>query len=260
MTSKSINKTISYITAGLVFLVALGAFALSYNALRQMAAANGITGWQSHIWPLLIDFSLVVFSLAVVRASLHGERTIWPWSLVGLYTVATVIFNILHAPNDTIAQIMAAVAPVSLFLSFETLMSHLKIEVSRHGVTTSLDQMNQVVSDRQNELVKLDAAIAQRMSRIETLQAQISQMNRSISANDTASDEPTSQTDEQRAAHLNQANDTRQAQVEARREQVLDMLGQGMSQADMVKATGKSLSTIRRDVAALNGRAEAVTK
>ncbi len=91
---QNLTWVISTITAVLVALVALSALALSYNALQAVAVANGVTGWQSYIWPLLIDASLVVFSLAVVRNSLWSERIVWPWLLVGVYTVATVVFKV----------------------------------------------------------------------------------------------------------------------------------------------------------------------
>jgi len=120
-------RFISAATAFLVAMLALGALALSYDALRAVAGANGIEGWKSLVWPLLIDASLVVFSLAVVRNSLRGESTRWPWFLVGLYTLATVVFNLLHSPGNLTAYAAAIVAPVSLFLSFETLMGSIKI-------------------------------------------------------------------------------------------------------------------------------------
>jgi hypothetical protein len=135
---RNLDTLISIITALLVGLLALGALLLSYNALRGVAAAYGLTGWQSYIRPLLLDFALLVFSLAVVRNALLHEKTLWPWSLVGLYTAATVAFNILHAPHNPVTRVAAVVAPLSLFLSFETLMSQLKSEVRRRAALHSL--------------------------------------------------------------------------------------------------------------------------
>ena len=74
---RNLYTLISTITALLVALLALGALVLSYNALRGVAVAYGLAGWQSYIWPLLLDFALVVFSLAVVRNALLRERTLW---------------------------------------------------------------------------------------------------------------------------------------------------------------------------------------
>jgi hypothetical protein len=83
---------------------------------------------------LLIDASLIVFSLAVVNAHLHTESTARQWALVALYTVATIAFNILHAPPTPLARVVAVIAPLSLFFSFETLMRMLKNSVTRATV------------------------------------------------------------------------------------------------------------------------------
>jgi hypothetical protein len=135
------TKNISRFTSFLVGLLALGALSLSYNALQSVAASNGLDGWQSYIWPLLLDFALIVFSIAVVRNSLHGERVRWPWFLVGVYTVATISFNLIHAPDNLTARVVAVVAPISLFLSFETLMAMLKSDVQRGVAAATLAQL-----------------------------------------------------------------------------------------------------------------------
>ncbi len=134
-------RIISALTAALVASVAIAALALSYNALQAVAIDNGIDGWQSYVWPLLVDASLVVFSLAVVRNSLRQESTVWPWALVGLYTAATVGFNLVHSPQNITAWLVAIVAPVSLFLAFETLMGQLKSETKRLAAVVSLEQL-----------------------------------------------------------------------------------------------------------------------
>jgi hypothetical protein len=141
ITSKP-TKTINHLTAGLVFLLAAGSFILSYSNLYETGLSLGLSPKLAWIWPLLVDFALIVFSLAVVRAGLHNERTWWPWLLVGVYTVATVAFNIYHAPANLAAQIVAIVAPVSLFLSFETLMGMLKSGVRRSGLSLSIGELS----------------------------------------------------------------------------------------------------------------------
>jgi hypothetical protein len=135
------NKFISYATAFLVLLLGIGSFILSYNALQGVALENGLSQNLSYVWPLLVDFALIVFSLAVVQSNLNNEPAGWRWAMVGLYTVATVAFNVYHAPANLAAQIVAVVAPVSLFLSFETLMSMLKKSVSKKALVLSLAQI-----------------------------------------------------------------------------------------------------------------------
>jgi len=136
------TKFIAWLTSSLVLLVALMAFTLSYHALQSIASANGIPVMLSYVWPLLIDFSLVVFSLCVVTAHLHSESTWRQWSLVGLATILTCTYNYLHAPANLIAQSIAIVPPVMLFFSFELLAMQLKNSIQRiHKVESLMQQV-----------------------------------------------------------------------------------------------------------------------
>jgi Trp operon repressor len=154
------TQTINYSTAFLVFLLAAGSFILSYSNLYETGLSLGLSPKLAWIWPLLVDFALIVFSLAVVRASLHNEQTWWPWLLVGVYTAGTVGFNVYHAPANLAAQIVAIVAPVSLFLSFETLMGMLKSGVRRSGLVQSIAQITA-------ELAKLEGLYRERQDNLE---------------------------------------------------------------------------------------------
>lgn len=132
------TRFIAWLTSILFALVAIGSFALSYNALRAIAIANGIPdNWLGDIWPLLVDFSLIVFSLAVVTAHLYSESTRKQWVLVTIYTIATITFNMLHAPDTLLARVIASIPPISLFFSFELLMEQLKNSVMRKVLTTN---------------------------------------------------------------------------------------------------------------------------
>lgn len=158
------SKSIAYLTSILFALVAIGSFALSYNALRAIAIANGIPdNWLGDIWPLLVDFSLIVFSLAVVTAHLYSESTRKQWVLVTIYTIATITFNMLHAPDTLLARFIAAIPPVSLFFSFELLMEQLKGSVIRshkveqltQQVTTLQDAIDNPVTTRRQQVAQM---------------------------------------------------------------------------------------------------------
>lgn len=151
------NQTIPKWTGWLVATLAIIAFILSYNALRHVAADYGIPENLSFLWPLLVDFALIVFSMAVLSASLAGQRTVWPWLLVGLFTLATVGFNLIHAPDNATARIVAAVAPVALFLSFETLMGMIKNRVKSQTQTVD----NGELAELQIARADLEQALAE---------------------------------------------------------------------------------------------------
>ena len=255
---------ISAITALLVSLLAAGALLLSYNALRGVAATYGLSGWQSYLWPLLLDFALLVFSLAVVRNALLHEGTRWPWTLVGLYTAATIAFNILHAPHTPVARVVAVVAPLSLFLSFETLMSQLKSEVRRRAALRSLTDLSAQIDQKQQELGQLSrrqTALADNINRLtdtlKILKQDIKAANKKHRPDKTPAVSLFVPGDPE---NLSLARAVKQDKIQARRGKLLSLLRQGVADkkelADHLKV---SVKTINRDIRHLNGQAEQLT-
>lgn len=171
--NNKINSTINWLTAILVLLLAIGSFTLSFSALQDMASLHGIVGWKSYIWPLLIDLSLVVFSLSVVNAHLQQESTFKKWGLVGIYTIGTLVFNVLHAPQNYQSMVIAAIAPISLFFSFEVLMSQLKSNVVKYG-------LSQTIKDLQLNLSKIKDEIAEKTGFLSGIESQIETNNDEI--------------------------------------------------------------------------------
>lgn len=255
------NKTISFLTAILVGSLAIAAFVLSYSALRELAADHGISQTLSFVWPLLIDASLVIFSLSVLRNSLQGEKVFYGWALVILATGATVAFNVLHAPADTLSRVIASIAPIALFLSFELLMSQVKSEVKRHRITHTLTDLRQGVSElttKRDALVvdfdvlsdKISALGDKRMTLendIRTLQKErrMTKKAPSVTTNGVAS--PLS------GASLDIANSAKQERIEERRAQVLTLLDAGNDKSAIADQLGVSPRTVERDILLLNG-------
>ena len=117
------TATISKVTALLVVLLAAGAFLLSFEALRDLAVSSGALSPRfAWAFPLIVDGSVIVFSLSVLRASLVGEDRRWYLGLVGLITLASVGFNMAHASGGLLAKTMAAMPPLLLFAAFESLL------------------------------------------------------------------------------------------------------------------------------------------
>lgn len=199
MNTKNINTLLSWSAAGLVLIIAIIGFALSYNALFNVALDNGYTFWLAVLWPFLIDFAIVVFSLGVVRAYVWREHSRWPWFLVGLFTIATIVFNLVHAGGEVVsinvfgysvgmAYLVGVVPPVALFLSFETLMSMIKSVVARQGLIESIDslrttihelrqQHGQAISDA--ELIK--AELTESQAELDSVKRQIADKRKEFS-------------------------------------------------------------------------------
>jgi len=130
-------RRISFFTGLLVLGLAAGCFALSFDALRKLASENGVEPTLAWIWPLILDGSIVVFSMCALRATLYGES---PWRAMLLVvgaTVASVAFNVAHAPAHTLARLIASVPPVLLFFSFEIFVSQIRSEVRKFAQITA---------------------------------------------------------------------------------------------------------------------------
>lgn len=243
-------QLISRITAGLVALLALLAFVLSYSSLQHLAQQHGVGAWLSYAWPGLLDFAMIVFSLAILRANLRQERAVYPWALTIAFATLATIANILDVatlgiPPVVIGAGVKALAPVSLVLSFELLMGMIRAEVRRAAVVQSLadlrrqagalaGELEQARADAAAELDKIAGQIDARRGQLERLKADIAGAN-----------------SRKRAASTEEMNAARQAKIEERRQQAARLLADGLAKTEIADALGVSAKTIRRDLAAV---------
>ena len=104
------------VSAAGVLLLAAAAFTLSYDALHQLALDSRVRPALAWLWPVVIDGTIVVALLTVLAAKRAATRAGYPWALAGLFSLASVAFNIAHAPDRPVAQLVFAMAPVALVL------------------------------------------------------------------------------------------------------------------------------------------------
>jgi hypothetical protein len=71
--------------------------------------------------------------LTVLAAKRAAIRTAYPWVLAGLFSAASVAFNIAHAPDRPVAQLVFAMAPVALVLTTHLLMQQVGWRHRRTG-------------------------------------------------------------------------------------------------------------------------------
>lgn len=172
------NRVISILTAVIVVFLAASAFVLSYEALRDLALNNGIRPGLAFLWPLGIDSFMLAASLAVLRANLNKERSLYPWGLVGVFTMVSVGFNVVHANGNLLAQAIAAISPLVVFLSFELLMAMVKSETARANVLKSLTDLAADAEARRQELNAELSAIRQELNtEVNTLESQVNTLS-----------------------------------------------------------------------------------
>ncbi len=139
-----------------VGLLGVLGFVLSYDALRQMAAATHVRGPLTYLFPVIIDGFIAygVRALLVLRDARWPARA-YAWTLFAGATATSVWANALHAVrlnqmpatssglrlSDTVVGVLSTLAPLALAGAV-----HLYILVARHGeqndppnATTSTD-------------------------------------------------------------------------------------------------------------------------
>jgi hypothetical protein len=121
-----------------VIVLAAAAFTLSYDALHQLALDSRVRPALAWLWPVVIDGTIVVALLTVLAAKRAATRAAYPWALAGLFSLASVAFNIAHAPERPVAQLVFAMAPVALVLTTHLLMQQVGWRPLRPGQTASV--------------------------------------------------------------------------------------------------------------------------
>jgi Protein of unknown function (DUF2637) len=116
------GRWIYRVSAAGVIVLAAAAFTLSYDALHQLALDSRVRPALAWLWPVVIDGTIVVALLTVLAAKRAVARAGYPWALAGLFSLASVAFNVAHAPDRPVAQLVFAMAPVALVLTTHLLM------------------------------------------------------------------------------------------------------------------------------------------
>ncbi|WP_329162020.1 DUF2637 domain-containing protein [Streptomyces sp. NBC_01717] len=127
-----------------VALLAVAAFALSYDALRQMAVASHIHRALTYAFPLVIDgfIAIGIGALLILRTAPLPAR-LYVSALVGIATATSIWANVLHAIrlnqqaghaglalDDVTVGVISAIAPLALAGSV-----HLYLLVARRPTT-----------------------------------------------------------------------------------------------------------------------------
>lgn len=132
-----------------VVLLAVAAFALSYDALRQMAAASHIHPALTYAFPLVIDgfIAIGIGALLVLRTAPLSAR-LYVSALVGIATATSIWANVLHAIrlnqqtrhntlalDDLTVGAISAIAPLALAgaVHFYLLIARRPTATDSHG-------------------------------------------------------------------------------------------------------------------------------
>ncbi len=124
------SKIIFAAFAIIVAIILVSSFALSYSNLRETAIEAGIDPFLAPLWPVCLDCFLVLASLFILRANLAVENPKPGWCVLLVFTTISTIFNVIHSPENLLAQSAHAIPPIALCVSLELLMMILKSDLS----------------------------------------------------------------------------------------------------------------------------------
>lgn len=239
--NKQIVSILTATVAILVLAIGAGAFVISYDALYAIGQSNGIPTGKAWIWPLLIDAPLIVFTLALLVSQIMQQSAkLWA-SLVILYTLATIGFNLSHAQVTPLGWTVAVVAPVGLLLTTEALRHLAKTIIERQAIVSSMSELSAACEHLVNHHAELEAqadktnaAIEQKQHQLDVLKADILQAK---SDNSTILQ--------------NKLQASKQQKIDERRQEVLTLLQEGYNEKDIAEQLERDVRTIRSDITAL---------
>lgn len=124
-------------TAGTVAVGSL-AFALSFTALSELSAANGVS--QAWMVPLVVDGGIIV----ATTATLALQAQWYAWTLLIVSSLVSVAGNVAHAsPHGAIAMVIAAIPPLWLLAA-----THLTVLLYRGTRESRLEAISEPVFSR----------------------------------------------------------------------------------------------------------------
>lgn len=231
-------KTIStafWVTMLLVVAVAAGSFALSFQALKQVAQDNGVSAALAFIWPLIVDVSVIVYTLAILVAQLQRRAAKLPVALVLFYGAVTITGNIIHAPLTAVGWFVAALPPLSLILGTEMLRVMGRHIIEYSATLTTLQELIAKSDVTRRELHKIEGQITAGAAQLNALRDDINAAKADKNADFAV-----------------KMHNNRQAKIAERRSRVQQLQREGLEEMAIAAEVGiKDVRTIRRDLAAI---------
>jgi DNA-binding CsgD family transcriptional regulator len=236
----TILKRLDVVTNVLMIVLLVVPFAMSFGALRDLAAQHGVAyAW---LYPIMIDGGLIIFKSLVLRASLRGRSDRYSWFMAATATVVSVALNVVHAPADFLSQFMAALPPVVLLAAFVAVAHRVRESV----VVMNFEELAETaVNERDAMREQLETAVNER-------DAMREQLETAVNERDVA---------RERAAELSERIDqlnehaTAFGAMNPVAQDIARMLAgiDERSQADIARAHNVSKSTVSKYKSSLNG-------
>lgn len=156
----TLDRLANWLTFGVVVI----AFALSFGALKDLAADVGII--YPALYPVMIDAGLVIYNIMALQSSLKGERNRYAWILIILATTVSVFLNVVHSLDEPppwltamLGSAMAAIPPLVIFGAFHLVVLRIEQQARFRRLVDTVAELESAIAKRTVELAHLDKTI-----------------------------------------------------------------------------------------------------
>lgn len=124
------EKKIRFSAIAMMFVVAVSAVILSFDGLRTLAVENRISPNLAFLFPIIIDGTITMSSLAILRMNLEGLRATFGWCVM-FFGVGLSIAGNAAAVRDAglIAMLVHSLPPILLAISLELMLSLIRANI-----------------------------------------------------------------------------------------------------------------------------------
>lgn len=113
-----------------MLLVAISAVVLSFDGLWNLAVENRVPEHLAFLFPIIIDGTITMSSLAILRMNLGGRKATFGWCVMFLGVALSIAGNAISvADAGLIAMLVHALPPLLLAISLELLLSLIRANI-----------------------------------------------------------------------------------------------------------------------------------
>lgn len=115
-----------------MIVVAVSSAVLSFDGLKKVALDAEIPEHLAFLFPIAVDTTILMGSLAVLLYELFGVRAVFGWVTVLFGTFLSIVGNVISVKDaGLIAQVLHGIIPVLLCISLESLLRILRFNIKR---------------------------------------------------------------------------------------------------------------------------------
>lgn len=124
------EKWIRFSAIAVMFIVAVASMVLSFDGLRKLATEAKISEQLAFLFPVIVDGTIIMASLAILRMNLSGQRAVLGWVTMFLGTGLSIAGNVISVRNEgVIAMGTHALPPILLATSLELFLSLIRTNI-----------------------------------------------------------------------------------------------------------------------------------